>query len=75
MLYKIKFNQRIIFSLEYYYFISKEILNIRKAILLVAINKELIANTSNQMKYLQIIISTDATNYYNTVSYYFATFV
>ena len=73
-LYKIIFNCRILPALEREDLIPSEIMGGRRSqsTLHVALNKKLIADIDNQVKSSSIVISADATNYYNRVAHPFA---
>ena len=71
---KIIFNRRILPALEKDNLIPLEILGSRRSqsIIYIALNKKLIADIANQVKSPLIVISVDATNYYDRVAHPFA---
>ena len=51
--------------------LKEQICKKNQAIIHVALNKKLIIDISNQKKTPSIVVSTDATNYYNYTVYFF----
>ena len=68
---KIIFNTRLILILEVNDMILREIMGERRGILAihVALNKKLSVDIANQNKLLNIIVSADASNYFDRVTY------
>ena len=73
-LHKIVFNQRILKALEKHNLIPMEVVGGRKsqAEVHVAMNKKLMVDISNQVKTMSVVISANATKYYDRVAHTFA---
>ena len=73
-LHKIMFNNRLILTLEEMEAMPMEAIGRRRlqAATHLALNRKLIADTSNERKLLTVTICTHATNCYNRVAYPFA---